>query len=122
MNDDTSALEIHDQGRASAGARRLSEWTDTPVTGFPKLETRHLPFMERLRLRWLSHSPRGGRRQPPADAAAVCRGGAAGHGSVGGPRFGGGGAGGVARAEVPEGEGAAVFGGVGRVGCPCRSP
>jgi DNA mismatch repair ATPase MutS len=62
MNDDTSALEIDDQGRTSAGARRLSEWTDTPVTGFPKVETRHLPFMERLRLRWLGQIPRGARR------------------------------------------------------------
>ena len=62
MNDDTSALEIDEQGRTSAGPRRLSEWTDTPVTGFPKLETRHLPFMERLRLRWLRQIPRGARR------------------------------------------------------------
>jgi len=62
MNDDTSALEIDEQGRTSAGARRLSEWTDTPVTGFPKLETRQLPFMERLRLRWLRQIPRGARR------------------------------------------------------------
>jgi len=62
MNDDTSALEINEQGRTSAGERQLSEWTDTPVTGFPKLETRHLPFMERLRLRWLGQIPRSARR------------------------------------------------------------
>lgn len=62
MNDDTSAFDTDQQGLASASARRLSERTDLPVTGFPKLETRHLPFMERLRLRWLGQIPRGARR------------------------------------------------------------
>ena len=62
MNDDTSAVENDQQAHSSAGARRLSEWTDEPVAGFPKLETRHLPFMERLRLKWLGEIPRGSRR------------------------------------------------------------
>ena len=61
MNDDTSAIETDQQAHTSAGAR-LSEWTDLPVTGFPKLETRHLPLMERLRLKWLGQLPRGDRR------------------------------------------------------------
>ena len=62
MNDDTSAFDTDQQGLDSASARRLSERTDLPVTGFPKLETRHLPFMERLRLRWLGQIPRSARR------------------------------------------------------------
>jgi hypothetical protein len=62
MNDDTSAVENDQQAHASAGSRQLSEWTDLPVAGFPKLETRQLPFMERLRLKWLGQIPRSGRR------------------------------------------------------------
>jgi hypothetical protein len=62
MNDDTSAFDTDQRGLISAGARHLSERTDLPVTGFPKLETRQLPFMERLRLRWLGQIPRSGRR------------------------------------------------------------
>ncbi len=62
MNDDTSAFDTDQRGSASASARHLSERTDLPVAGFPKLETRQLPFMERLRLRWLGQIPRSARR------------------------------------------------------------
>lgn len=62
MNDDSLAVESDEQGFSSAGATRLSERTDLPVAGFPKVETRHLPFMERLRLRWLGEIPRSARR------------------------------------------------------------
>ncbi len=61
MNDETLAVENDEQPLMFAGTR-LSERTDLPVTGFPKLETRHLPFMERLRLIWLGQIPRGARR------------------------------------------------------------
>jgi hypothetical protein len=62
MNNDPSAVEIDDHVLTSAGARGLSERTDLPVAGFPKVETRHLPFMERLRLRWLGQLRRDARR------------------------------------------------------------
>ena len=62
MNDNRSAVELGEQTFSSAGAPRLSERTDLPVAGFPKVETRHLPFMERLRLRWLGEIPRSARR------------------------------------------------------------
>jgi len=62
MNEDRSAVEIDEQAFSSAGATRLSERTDLPVTGFPKVETRQLPLMERLRLRWLGEIPRSARR------------------------------------------------------------
>ena len=41
----------------------LSERTDLPVAGYPKLETRELPFTERLRLLWLRQIPRGSARR-----------------------------------------------------------
>ena len=62
MNENRSAGELDEQAFSSAGAARLSERTDLPVTGFPKVETRHLPFMERLRLRLLGEIPRSTRR------------------------------------------------------------
>jgi len=62
MNDQTMSIDADEHALTSAGARRLSERTDLSVTGFPKLETRHLPFIERLRLRWLGQLPRDARR------------------------------------------------------------
>jgi hypothetical protein len=48
------------------GRADLSERTDLPVTDYPRLETRQLPFTERLRLLWLRQIPRSSARRRSA--------------------------------------------------------
>jgi hypothetical protein len=53
-------------GHRNPNSVQLSERTDLPVTDYPRLETRQLPFTERLRLLWLRQIPRGSARRRSA--------------------------------------------------------